>query len=237
MPYPDRSLFTFLRKIETFADLDDEKLKQFEKLAKVVSVRKRDFIYWQDHPSDAVYIIKEGRVKLTKLSSYGRELTLMILHESDFLGIESVLIGSPRNTNVEALQDCILLKIIRKDFLDFLNRNPKLYIKFSYILSRRLKEFENKIESLVFKDVSSRLCELLLNLAQENSKGNGNGSFKEIEVLLTQHEIANLIGSTRETVSTLLKGFREHDIVEVNHKKIKILDPDALSYRVTYQAT
>ncbi len=138
-----------------------------------------------------------------------------------------VLDDSPRDTIAEALDDTYICVIKREDFEALLKRKPDLSFKLTKLIGLRLKRIGTRIEDLVFKDVNTRLANLLLDLSQKYGVKEKEGI--QIGIKITHQEMANLIGSTRETVSMTLGEFKRQGLIDLEGRKILILKEDGLS--------
>ena len=221
------SKFWFLKQIKLFSNLRKEDLDHLDQVTKMEDVRRGQPIYLPgDHP-DSVYLLKAGRVKISRISKEGKELTLGILVPGEVFGELEVLDGSLRDTVAEVLEDASICVIRREDFEEVLKKNPDLTIRLTKLIGFRLKKIESRIEDLVFCDVPVRLVRLLLSLSEEFGKQEDRGV--RLGLRITHQEIANLIGSTRETVSATLNDFKRQGLLQLDHRSITLLDQVRLS--------
>jgi CRP/FNR family transcriptional regulator, cyclic AMP receptor protein len=222
-----RSKFWFLKQIKLFSNLKDEELNDLDKITRMEEVKRRQPIYLPGDPANTVYLLKAGRVKISRVTEDGKEFTLAILEPGEVFGELEVLEGTPRDTVAEALEDISVCVIQRKDFEEVLQNNPDLTIRLTKLIGFRLKKIENRIEDLVFRDVPTRVAHLLLSLSKEFGKQNEDGV--RLSVKMTHQELANLIGSTRETVSATLNDFKRQGLIQQDHQTITIRDQRRLS--------
>jgi CRP/FNR family transcriptional regulator, cyclic AMP receptor protein len=222
-----QSKFWFLKRIKLFSNLKDEELKDLDKITRMEEVRRRQPVYLPGDTAHTVYLLKEGRVKISRVTEDGKEFTLAILEPGEVFGELEVLEGSPRDTVAEALEDISICVIQRKDFEEVLRKNPDLTIRLTKLIGFRLKKIENRIEDLVFRDVPTRLAHLLLSLSKEFGEENKDGV--RLGVKMTHQELANLIGSTRETVSATLNDFKRQGLIRQDHHAITVRDKQRLS--------
>lgn len=216
-----QSKFWFLKQIKLFSDLSDEEIKGMENITQMVGVKRKEPIYLPGDPGDRVFLLKQGRVKLSRITEEGKELTLVILEAGEIFGELEALEGSPRDTIAEAVEDAAICVINKRDFVAFLKKTPDLSIKLTKLIGLRLKKIESRIEDLVFRDVPSRLARLLLDLSTELGVRENKGI--RLRAKLTHEEMANLIGSTRETVSAVLGDFRRRGLIAQEKKGVIIL--------------
>ena len=200
---------SFFRKFTLFAELDDRELSSIAAVAKSRRYSKDDVVFHADESGDIFCLIKEGQVKVTMISPEGKEIILSMLGPGDFFGEMSLLDNEQRSATVIATEALELVTIWRSDFLQILQENFSITKKVLAELSRRLRRASNRIESLATMDVYGRLARFFLELAREQGKSLDNGY---IAVTRPTHQsIANMIGTSRETVSRLI-----HDLMKQN---------------------
>ena len=205
-PSVQTSLF---RKFALFAELDDRELASIAAVAKSRRYAKDDVVFHADESGDVFCIIKEGQVKVTMISPEGKEIILSMLGPGDFFGEMALLDNEPRSATVVATEPLDVFTIWRKDFLQILQENFGITRKVLAELSRRLRNASNRIESLATMDVYGRLARFFLDLAAESGKPLDSGY---VAVQRPTHQsIANMIGTSRETVSRLI-----HDLMKQN---------------------
>ena len=215
------SKYWFLKQIKLFSDLPDEEIRQMEQVTRMESVKRRQFIYLPGDPASTVLLLKSGRVKLSRVNEDGKELTLAILEPGEIFGEMEVLEGMPRDTVAEALDDVSICVMQRSDFEAMLKKDPNTSIRLTKLIGLRLKKIESRIEDLVFKDVPARLAHLLIGLSKEfGVQENGQ---TRLNVKLSHQELANLIGSTRETVTATLGEFKKRGWIAFDGRRLVIL--------------
>jgi CRP/FNR family cyclic AMP-dependent transcriptional regulator len=197
---------TFFRKFVLFAELDERELASIAAVAKTRRFAKDDTVFHADESGDIFCLIREGRVKVTMISPEGKEIILSLLGPGDFFGEMALLDDEPRSATVVATESLELVTIWRSDFLQILSENFSITKKVLAELSRRLRHASNRIESLATMDVYGRLARFFLDQASRNGKSLDNGY---VAVTRPTHQaIANMIGTSRETVSRLI-----HDLM------------------------
>jgi CRP/FNR family transcriptional regulator, cyclic AMP receptor protein len=211
----------FLRKVSLFESLSDEEI---EALADVTISRRflRDnVIILAEEVGDTLFIIREGQVKVSIVSEEGREVILTLLGAEAVFGELSLLDGKPRSANVIATQDTHLIMLRRPDFVQLICREPKIATALLAELASRLRKTDRQIEGLALLDVTSRISETLLQLAGEQ------GVETEAGVLIkerpTHQDLANMSGTTRETVSRVLKRLESQSYIACKGRTITIL--------------
>ena len=197
---------SFFRKLPLFADLDDRELASIVAVAKTRRYAKDDVIFHADESGDVFCLIRGGQVKVTMISPEGKEIILSLLGPGDFFGEMALLDDEPRSATVIATEPLDLVTIWRSDFLQILAENFTITRKVLAEISRRLRSASNRIESLATMDVYGRLARFFLDLARDQGKVLENGY---VAVTRPTHQsIANMIGTSRETVSRLI-----HDLM------------------------
>src|SRR6266550_859843 len=197
------------RRFVLFAELDDRELASVAAVAKTRRYAKDDVIFHADENGDVFCLIREGQVKVTMISPEGKEIILSMLGPGDFFGEMALLDDEPRSATVIATEALEVVTIWRTDFLQILTENFSIAKKVLAELSKRLRNASNRIESLATMDVYGRLARFFLDLAAENGKSLDNGY---VAVTRPTHQsIANMIGTSRETVSRLI-----HDLMRQN---------------------
>ncbi len=194
------------RKFALFAELDDRELAAIAAVAKARRYAKDDVVFHADESGDIFCLIKEGQVKVTMISPEGKEIILSMLGPGDFFGEMALLDDEPRSATVIATEALEVVTIWRTDFLQILTENFSIAKKVLAELSKRLRNASNRIESLATMDVYGRLARFFLDLARDQGKVLDNGYVAVIRP--THQSIANMIGTSRETVSRLI-----HDLM------------------------
>ena len=197
------------RKLSLFSELDDRELAQIAGVAKTRRYAKDDVIFHADESGDVFCVIREGKVKITMISPEGKEIILTMMGPGEFFGEMALLDDSPRSATVIALEPLEVVTIWRTDFLQILADNISITKKIMSELSKRVRRMSMRIESLATMDVYGRLARFFLDLAQQQGKVLDNGY---VAVTRPTHQaIANMIGTSRETVSRLI-----HDLMRQN---------------------
>lgn len=210
-----------LRQIPLFAHLSPEELARIGQAAREKTYPKNSVILFEDDAGDALYVVMSGQVKVVLIGEDGREVILSILKEGDFFGEMALIDDQPRSAHVIAMEDANLLVLHRDDFHLCLQETPRIALGLLQALSRRLRRADDKIGGLVLLDVNGRVARLLLELADEH-----DGT--QIPRKVTHHTIAQMIGSSRETVSRTIRDLGDRGIIEVSRKTIVIKDRPAL---------
>jgi CRP-like cAMP-binding protein len=205
---------TSLRIIPMFSGVSTEILESIASLLIERRFPKHKTIVEEGAPGDYMYIISEGRVKVTKLSGDGREKILELLDVGDFFGEMSLFDDAPRSASVKAMSDVRIMALARNDFLRLLSSSPGLALSVIQELTRRLRQVDEQASSLSFQRVKERTMGLLVRLAKEASSHEG----RRKTPVLTHQQIADMIGTSRETVTRAVKGLKDEGWLEQEGK-------------------
>ena len=222
----DKSKLWYLENFNLFAGLDKENLMALAKIAVDREVAKSEPIYFAHDPSNSIFMLKKGRVKLTRTSGDGKEMILALINPGEIFG-ELAIYGDDQRTDYAfTLEKSMICAISRDDFKSFLEKNPELNLKISKLIGFRLRKYTKHIEDLVFKDATQRVVSFLLNLAEEQGKKIGVETF--VKPFLTHQDIAELTACSRQTVNAILTDLREKGIINFDRKKLIVSKEEEL---------
>ncbi len=219
----------YLKQTGLFADLEEEELAQLSKMINEKEVKKREPVYLPGRPGQTVYVLKEGRIKLSRMTAEGRFLTLDFLEPGDIFGEIAPAENTRRNTMAEALEDSYVCEMNREAFATLLRAKPELALRVVEWMDQKRRRFEVRLDELLYRDVPTRLARLLLRLAEEHGTVSPDGI--HVHLGLTHEELANLIATTRETVSKFMSEFRTRRLIDYDAREIRLLDLPALQKR------
>jgi CRP/FNR family cyclic AMP-dependent transcriptional regulator len=211
-----------LRAVPMFSSVSDDALESIASLLIERAFPKHKTIVEEGAPGDYMYIIVEGRVKVTKLSGDGREKILELLDVGDFFGEMSLFDEAPRSASVKAMSEVRIMALARNDFLRLLARSPDLALSVIQELTRRLRLVDEQASSLSFQRVKERTMGLLLRLAREEPSQDG----RPRTPVLTHQQIADMIGTSRETVTRAIKGLKAEGWLEQDGKHYLVPSAD-----------
>jgi len=214
----------YLMYVPIFADLNDETIQKISSVGYSKKYIKDDVIFREDDPGTAMFVILTGKVKVVRTSGDGREVILTILSQYDFFGEMALLDGLARSASVIAAEESELFIIQREEFLNLLKLHPEISINLMQELTQRLRAADLKIKSLSLKDAEGKVATVLLQLAEEIGKI--KHGIVEIDKLPLQQDLANMAGTSRETISRTLHSFAKKGFVELDGPKLKILNFD-----------
>jgi CRP/FNR family cyclic AMP-dependent transcriptional regulator len=197
-----------------FAGLDEQQLSVLASAIVRKSVGRNARIIGAGDPTDSLYIVISGRLKVLMSDEQGREVILSILGPGEFFGEMGLLDDSPRSASVVTLEACELLTISKTDFKRSLSENFELSLTVMRGLVKRLREADQKIGSLALMDVYGRVARLLLEMAEEVDGEN------VVVKKLSKQDIAKMIGASREMVSRVMKDLQMGGYIEVRGRSI-----------------
>jgi len=212
----------FLSFVPIFSELPIDTLEKIEKVGTRKQFKKNDVILMEDEVGTALFVIVTGKVKVSRTSNDGREVILTILSESDFFGEMAILDGQTRSATVVAIEDSELFIIQRTDFLNLLREYPEASIALLQELTKRLRSTDVKIKALSLKDAEGKVATVILQIADD--VGKIKQGKVEIEKLPLQQDLANMAGTSRETISRTLHTFAKKGLIELDGSKLRIID-------------
>ena len=215
------SVVETLRRVPLFAQLGDDDLDRVAAMVRERPYPRNSVIVFEDDPGDAMFIVGMGQVKVVLVGEDGREVILAVLGPGDFFGELALIDDEPRSAHVIAMDDARLLVLRRDDFRQVLEAHPRIALGMLRTLSRRLRRADDQIGSLVLLDVYGRVARVLLELAGQSTEG-------DLVKRVTHATIAQMIGSSRETVSRTLRELADHGLIEVSPRGIRVADRRAL---------
>jgi CRP/FNR family transcriptional regulator len=214
--------------VPIFRTLNYEELRQVNSLIRKKDYQKGSMLFLQGDRSEHLYIVRYGRVKLYETSKDGRQQIVHILEQGDFFGELSLFRDEHHSLYGEAMDDTGLCMIPKEDFKNLIKENPEISMGIMQAMSERLVTAENFIIDLTLKNVEERLASLLIMMADKQGVRTTQGI--QIPLNLSRREIANLLGTTTETVSRKLTKLQSEGIINIEgHKNIIILNKGKLN--------
>jgi CRP/FNR family transcriptional regulator, cyclic AMP receptor protein len=221
----------FIRYVPIFADLNEDTIEEISQLGRIKNYTKDAVILYEQESGTALFIIVKGQVKISRIGDDGKEVILTILKEDDFFGEMAILDGFSRSANVTAMEDTEIFIIQRDEFIKLLETHPEISLALLTELTNRLRDADAKIKALSIKDAEGRVGTVIIQIADTMGKIK-NGAV-EIERIPYQHDLANMAGTSRETISRTLHSFAKKGLIELNGSNIKI--PDFEKFKELYQ--
>lgn len=210
----------YLQMVDIFQDLTEAEMEEVDRATTISSCRRGKILYMPEDTSEVLFLLKEGRVQLYRISPDGKKLVIATVGPGAMFG-EMALIGQGmHNTFAEAVEDCVLCVMSRADVERLLVTKPKVALRLFEVMGSRLKELETRQEEIAFKGIPARLASLLLHLADEADSN--------IIAGLTHQDLGEQIGTYRETTTQTLNAFKADGLIDIGRKRIEILDRRAL---------
>lgn len=215
----------YLSELTVFQDLSPREMEELNRVTTMSSVPKGRVFYRPEEPSEVLFILREGRVQLYRISPEGKKLVISTLGPHTLFGEMALLGAKMHNTFAEAVEDSDIVVMSRADLERLILSKPQVAVRILEVTGKRLREAEERLENMAFKGIPARLATLLLRLADEQSGTQGNGDI----VGLTHQDLAESVGTYRETATQVLNDLKTDGLIEIGRKRITILDRDRLS--------
>ncbi|HEX3812210.1 MAG TPA: Crp/Fnr family transcriptional regulator [Mycobacteriales bacterium] len=194
-----------------------------------VEVPRSRVVFHEGEPGDSLYVVLEGKIKLGRKSPDGRENLVAVLGPSDQFGELSLFDPGPRMSTATAVTDARLARMTKPALRAWITNRPEIAERLLHVIARRLRRTEHMLADLIFTDVPGRVAKALLQLAQKfGTLENGN---LRVTHDLTQEELAQLVGASRETVNKALADFAARGWLRLEGKSVVILERERLTRR------
>jgi CRP-like cAMP-binding protein len=215
-----------LKRCPLFAGLIDDDLKKIRAIASLKHLAKKEILFSDGESTKGFYVLLSGKVKLFKVSSEGKEQILHVVSAPDAFAEAALFLEGTYPAYAETLADSQLLFFPKRDFIQLIERNPRLSVNMIISLSQYLKRFTALIEELSLKEVSARIAKYLVDLSLKLSKEGKNP--KAVELDLSKTQLALKLGTISETLSRTLAKMKNKGIIDVQKSRIHILNREAL---------
>ena len=217
-----------LRSVPLFAELDEAELERFSRVAVPRSYPEGTRVFHEGDHSDACYLVRSGTFRVTREHPDGRAITLATLSPGDIVGELAMLDGEVRSASVETLGGKgELLALPASDVRSLLEKHPDITVKMVAALTRRLRAANERISRQSFQTVPSRVAGVLSQMVDDDD-GGGDGSKREITIRMNQADLAQLAGTSRESVSRFLADLERSGVVRAGRGQVTILEPAKL---------
>lgn len=218
-----------LAKTQIFGEIDEDSIRKLAERATLRTYAKGQLIFHQGDLAGSLFVMKEGLVKVFVTSEDGDEMVLVTLRPPDTFGELALLDGSDRSASAEALEPTIVVEVNRTTFLDIVRSTPHMMEALLVSMGAVLRRLTEQAADLVFLDLHGRVAKLLMTMADEH--GNANDDGIELDVKLTQTDIAAMVGGSRQSINQILRSFEERGYVELRGKTMLVKQPDRLRHR------
>jgi CRP-like cAMP-binding protein len=216
-----------LAQIPMFERLAEEELDHLSGLLQQRRYSKGEVIFHQGDVGTALFIVRKGEVAIRLSSAEGKEVILALLGRGDAFGELALLDGEPRSTDAVAREETHLLSLHQEDFRRFLGERPQVAMALLAVLSQMVRRVTQLVHDSAFLDARARLARVLLDLARTQGQPNGGGGIV-IPKQLTQADLANLCGVTRESANKWLRFYAREGLLSYENGQITLADPERL---------
>lgn len=218
-----------LRNVPLFSALDDDAAISLQKSMVPQTLKKGKHLFQEGDSGDRLYIVTQGKIKLTHASGDGRESLLMVLGPGDMFGELSLFDPGPRTSTAVAITDSEVLGLGNNDLRPWLSGHPEVAQSLLQALAHRLRRTNVTMSDLVFADVPGRVAKAIIELGEKFGSRTASGILVNHD--LTQEELAQLVGASRETVNKALADFASRGWIRLETRSVEIFDVERLSRR------
>jgi CRP/FNR family cyclic AMP-dependent transcriptional regulator len=218
-----------VRRAPLFAALEDEAAAELQESMADVALLRGQVLFTEGEPGDRLYIVTAGKIKLGRTSADGRENLLAVLGPGEMFGELSLFDPGPRTATATAVTDSRVLGLSHDDLQPWLRSRPEVAVPLLKALAKRLRRTNENLADLVFSDVPGRVAKALLDLARRFGVQGDDGLHVTHD--LTQEELAQLVGASRETVNKALAEFQQRGWIRHEARAVVLLDVERLSRR------
>jgi len=205
--------------------MSPQAVHHFNAMVRTTKWRRGEWIFLLGDAADSIYLLREGRIKITALSEDGHEVLREIIGPGEIFGETSLILGIPRTTSAQALEALLLCEIRRTDFEALLSMYPELSLQLLKSVGLRLKQAEAQLVNVICNDISHRVREALIDLMVSES---GTASERPVKIRITQQDLANLIGASRQKTSQALKELEDLSVLRLMYRSILVIAPHKL---------
>ena len=216
-----------LARVPLFERLSGDQLAQLEKLASRRKCASNTAVFFQDDPSDSLYVVLSGSAKVFRTSEDGRDRIMTTLRPGDAFGELAMIEGQPRSATVQTLEETELLSLSRRDFERFASEHPDFLFKLLQSMCERVRKINEDVIDLSFKDVSYRVLRRLSQLLVRHGESGPDGW--RIKTPLSVRDLSSMVGSNTETVGRLLDRYESEGLVRRQEGNWTIPDQGALN--------
>lgn len=221
----------FLRKFPVFRDLSDYEMEPIIDFSHTKTYKPKTIVFMQNEPITDVYFIQKGKVKIYRTDYDGKEHIVNVLQDDDMFPHQGFFRKGNYPAHAEVIEESVLINIPINSFENFLLTHPDVSIKMFRVLSETIIDLQARLEEKVLYSVNDQIILLLLRLARKNGRRMKEGQYK-LSVQFTNQELANMIGSSRETISRTLTQLRKKNLIKTDEDGSLIIDYDTLEDNV-----
>lgn len=223
-----------LSRVPLFERLSRAELQKLAMLTQRKKFAAGTAIFFQDDPSDSLYVVLSGSAKVFRTSEDGRDRIMTTLRAGDAFGELAMIEGQPRSASVQTLEDTEMLVLKRKDFERFAGEHPEFLYKMLQGMCERVRKINEDVLDLSFKDVPYRVLRLLAQLVTRHGESGADGW--RITLPLTVRELSSMVGSNTETVGRLLDRYESDGLIRRQGSNWVVPDQGALTRALEYSS-
>ena len=217
----EKTKFWHLKNISLFEGLPDATMAAMDRMSSMSDVKAHQPIYFPDERSSAIFFLKQGHVKISRIHADGREVILEVIGPGEVFGELSLSDNEPPASEMaQALDDVLICTVRKEDFEMLLAKNPQLNLQVTKRIGLRLRKFEERVTDLLFKDTRARLATFLVRYAEEF--GRMKAGTVTVPMHLSHQEIALLTGAARQTITTTLNELRDEGLIDFTRKELVV---------------
>lgn len=220
----------FLKKCELFERLAPEELSRIESVSRARSFARKSPIYLPADQAQSVFLLASGRIKLCHLTHDGKQSIIAFIEPGEMFGELALFEGDEREEYAEALENSTVVMIPGDAIRQLMERHADISLGISKLIGLRRRRIEQRLKNLLFLSNRERLTHLLLELAEQY--GHQARDVVELSIKLSHQDLANVIGSTRETVTVVLGELQAEGLIRVGRRRIALVDPARLAASV-----
>ncbi|UMZ72644.1 Crp/Fnr family transcriptional regulator [Natranaerofaba carboxydovora] len=214
-----KELISGLKKVDLFSHLEESELNILVELAEYQEYKQGEIIFFEGEPGEAMYVIEKGKVKILKDNVEGKEQILNVVQKGDVFAEVVIFDDRPYPATAEVVEDSLIAAIKKESFDQMLYLNPQIAVKMMRLMGKRLREAQGKIADLALKNTDKRVLSTICKLARKHGRELTDQKVK-IELSLTHQQLANMVGSSRETVSRILSKFKKEGLIDFDKSHI-----------------
>ena len=216
----EKTKLWYLQNFNLFKEVEDLTLIEMAVHSHMSHTRKKEVIYFPEEPSNTIYLLKSGKIKISRISPDGQTITLALLGPGEIFG-ESAILGQPVRQNIaEVVEDALICAIDKSSFQELLEKSNVLSRRIQTHIGKRVQEVESKIEDLVFKDARERVVTFLKQYITRFGKQLVD--LWEVRPFLTHQEIAELTATSRQTVNTILNELKSAGKIDFTRQYLRV---------------
>lgn len=221
----------FLKRVHLFQSLSDDDSERLAASLRHRPLKKGETLFRKGDEGNSLYIVRSGSIRIVLPSESGEEVSPAILSEGDFFGEMALLDGMSRSADAVALEASEVFALNRRDFFSFLLNNEKAIQSIFSFLSMRLRKTDDLLEDVCFLNISTRLAKRLIELAATYGRQKEGEDIVQIDLRLTQKDLASMVGVTRESINKEMRVLRERNLISTRENMIQILNLTRLKRR------